>query len=268
MPLEAPATDAASLRKRVIRFVDKELAPLPPFRELARVAGSFGPMAIFGGLIRDLALGRSREFSSDVDLVLKDMPVEVLDRQLAPYAAVRNAFGGFRVQLGRWGFDLWTFETTWAFAKGFVEGRELADLLRTTFFNWDAALFELGTEQLIVRPSYFAEIDARFLAINLRQTPNEFGAAVRALRLIAEGGVSVAPDLAAFLHSQILAHGIDDLAAADAKRVGRRRLTRGFVGSVAIALREHQAQRPETPFAFFDFQPALPLPATSRASGT
>jgi hypothetical protein len=154
-----------------------------------------------------------------------------------------------------------------AFTKGFVEGRELADLLRTTFFNWDAALFELTDEQLIVSPSYFEELDARFLGINLRQTPNEFGAAVRALRLIAEGGVAVAPDLAEFLYSQILAHGIEEIAAADFKRVGRRRLTKAFVGSVAIALREHHVSHSELPFSFFDFQPALPLPAVTRAGG-
>jgi hypothetical protein len=268
MPLEAPATDAGALRKRVVRFVSKELAVLPPFHELTRLAKSFGPIAIFGGLIRDLALGRSRDFSSDVDVVVKDMPVEVLARYLAPYNALRNSFGGFRVQLGRWVFDLWTFETTWAFAKGFVQGRELSDLLRTTFFNWDAALFELTEEQLIVSPTYFAELDARFLAINLRQTPNEFGAAVRALRLIAEGGVMVAPSLAEFLYSQIAAHGIEDIVAADLKRVGRRRLTKDLVGSVAIALHEHEATRPALPFRFFDFQPALPLPAATRAGGT
>jgi hypothetical protein len=264
---EALATDATSLRKRVVRFVGKELAVLPPFQDLTRVAKSFGPIAIFGGLIRDLALGRSRDFSSDVDVVLKGMPKNVLARHLAPYEAIRNSFGGFRVQLGRWVFDLWTFETTWAFAKGLVEGHELADLLRTTFFNWDAALFELTDEQLIVSPSYFEELDARFLAINLRQTPNEFGAAVRALRLIAEGRVAVEPDLAEFLYAQILAHGIDDMAAADSKRVGRRRLTKGFVGSVALALHEYHARRPELPFTFFDFQPDLPLPAAPRVSG-
>jgi hypothetical protein len=268
MPLEAIAPDAAALRKRVARFVDKELAVLQPFHELKKMAESFGPIAIFGGLIRDLAFGYSRDFSSDVDIVLKDMPVDVLARHLAPHTATHNSFGGFRVQLGRWVFDLWTFETTWAFAKGLVQGRELADLLRTTFFNWDAALFEISTEELIVRPSYFAELESRLLGINLRQTPNELGAAVRALRLIAEGGVAVAPDLAEFLHAQIRTHGIDDIAAVDAKRVGRRRLTKGFVGSVAIALHEHQARRPEKPFTFFDFQPALPLPAVTRAGGT
>ncbi len=267
MPLESIATDSASLRKRVARFVDKELAVLPPFYELAEKAKSFGPIAIFGGLIRDLALGHSRAFSSDVDIVLKGMSVDVLARHLVPYQAVRNSFGGFRVSFGRWVFDLWTFETTWAFAKGFVQGRELADLLRTTFFNWDAVLFELTKEELIARPSYFADLEARSLAINLRQTPNELGAAVRALRSIAEGGVSVAPDLAAFLHSQIRAHGIEEMTAADAKRVGRRRLTKDFVGSVAIALGEHQTNRPEAPFTFFDFQRELALPVGTRAGG-
>lgn len=182
----------------------------------------------------------------------------MLERYLAPYGAVRNSFGGFRVQFGRWQFDLWTFDTTWAFAKGLVQGHELADLLRTTFFNWDAGLFELTKQDLIVAPSYFADLEARLLTIKLRQTPNELSAAVRTLRLMAEGGVS-RPALAAFLHSQIAVHGIDEITQGDAKRVGRRRLTKSFVGSVAIALHHHEARHPDEPFAFFDFQPALPL---------
>jgi hypothetical protein len=260
MSREGLALDSATLRKRVVRFVDKELAVLPPFAGLADLAGSFGPMAIFGGLIRDLALGHSREFSSDVDLVLKDMPAGVLDRFLASHGAQRNAFGGFRVHR-RWGFDLWTFDSTWAFAKGLVPGRELEDLLRTTFFNWDAVLFEVETSELIVLPSYFEDLKSLRLAINLRQTPNEVGAAVRALRAMSEGEVSLAPELAAFLHSQIAEHGIHRIVEIDAKRSGRRRLTTSFVGSVAIALQAHQATRPAEPFSFFDFQRRLPLEA-------
>lgn len=82
--------------------------------------------------------------------------------------------------------------------------------------------------------------------------------------MMAEGGVSLAPDLAAFLYSQIVAHGIDEMTTADAKRVGRRRLTKTFVGTVAIALHQHQALRPDEPFTFFDFQPALPLSVANR----
>jgi hypothetical protein len=261
MSREGLALDSATLRKRVIRFVDKELATLPPFAGLADLSRSFGPMAIFGGLIRDLALGHSREFSSDVDLVFKGVPAGVLDRFLAPHGAQRNAFGGFRVQFGRWGFDLWTFESTWAFAKGLVPGRQLEDLLRTTFFNWDAALFEIETSELTVRPSYFEDLKSLRLAVNLRQTPNELGAAVRALRSMSEGDVSLDTELAVFLHSQIVEHGIHRIVEVDAKRSGRRRLTTSFVGSVAIALQAHQAARPAEPFSFFAFQRRLPLEA-------
>jgi hypothetical protein len=265
MPPEQVAPDAATLRKRVTRFVDKELAILPAFAELRSLSQSYGPMAIFGGLIRDLALGYSREFSSDVDLVLKDIPPDVLARYLTPYGAQRNSFNGFRVQFGRWGLDLWTFDSTWAFAKGLVEGRELSDLLRTTFFNWDAVLFDVGSREIIARPSYFEELGSRRLAINLRETPNELGAAVRALRSMAVETVSLTPGLAAFLNSQVLEHGIHQIVGEDAKRSGRRRLTTSFVGSVAIALREHQGNRPETPFSFFDFQQRLPLDAGTTA---
>jgi hypothetical protein len=74
----------------------------------------------------------------------------------------------------------------------------------------------------------------------------------------------VAPELAAFLHSQIVSHGIDELMSVDAKRVGQRRLTKAFVGSVAIALHQHESQHPHEPFLFFDFQPALPLSLGNR----
>jgi hypothetical protein len=262
---EDVALDAAVLRKRVARFVDKELAVLPAFIELRRQAKSYGPMAIVGGLIRDLALGYARDFSSDVDIVLKDMPVEALASHLAPYGARRNAFGGFRVAFGRWLFDLWTFDNTWAFVNGYVEGRDLSDLLRTTFFNWDAALFETEDRELIARPSYFDELARRRLTINLRQTPNELGAAVRALRSMSAAEVSLTPDLAAFLHAKIVEHGIHQIVAEDAKRSGRRRLTTEFVGSVAIALGRHQETRPNSPFSLFSFQRDLPLDVATGA---
>jgi hypothetical protein len=58
---------------------------------------------------------------------------------------------------------------------------------------------------------------------------------------------------------------IDEIKAADAKRMGRRRLTKGFVGSLAIALQQHGAKRPNEPFRLFDFQPALPLSAANQS---
>jgi hypothetical protein len=253
------ALDVLALRKRVLRFVEKELDVLPVFTDLCRFAAGFGPMTIFGGLIRDLALGYSRDFSSDIDVVVKGMPANVLERVLGPYGARRNKFGGFRVQIGRWGLDLWNFERTWAFENGLIEGHELQDLLRTTFFNWDAVLFELERREIYSAPDYFADLAERSLNINLRQTPNEFGAAVRTLRLMSTDDAVLSPELAAFLYEQILTFGIHAIVREDAKRTSGRRLTESFVGSAAIALREHQTCRPGSDFALFSFQAELPL---------
>ena len=253
------APDVMALRKRVIRFVEKELDVLPAFSNLRQFALGFGPMAIFGGLIRDLALGYSRGFSSDIDVVVKDMPVDVLERALEPLSAQRNKFGGFRVQIGRWELDIWTFDGTWAFTNGLVGGREMHDLLKTTFFNWDAVLFELEQREIVCAPSYFTDIRERRLTIKLRQTPNELGAAVRTLRLMYTDEASLSPELASFLHAQILLHGIHAIVAEDAKRTAKRRLTEDYVGSAAIALREHQACRPTEDFSLFSFQGDLPL---------
>src|SRR5690606_28975397 len=140
---EPVVQDMGALRQRVERFLRSELLVLPPFNNLLSLAGSFGSVAIFGGLIRDLALGNARDFSSDVDIVVKDMPTHVLTHFASRHAAQQNAFGGFRLPMGRWLFDVWTFEKTWAFSAGLVHGHSLADLLNTTFFNWDAVLFDI-----------------------------------------------------------------------------------------------------------------------------
>ena len=258
------AKDPSGLQKRVDRFVQSELLILSEFQVLLSAFRSYGKAMIFGGLIRDLALGHSRDFSSDIDIVVKDIPGEVLARQLSPYDARLNSFGGFRFQLGRWGFDVWPYDKTWAFVEGLIGGREIADLLRTTFFNWDAVLFDLETNELISKPSYFVDLISRRLAINLRHTPNELGAAVRALRLLAQNEVTLTPELAEFLQSQISRHGIHRIVDVDSERKSRRWLTVEFVGTVAIALQHHQMQQPAEPFALFDLQQRLPLELPAR----
>lgn len=261
MSIEPIALSAPVLRQRVDRFVRSELAVLPVFEELLKLTRSFGSAVLFGGLIRDLALGYARDFSSDVDIVVKGMPSGVLGRFAMRHHAERNAFGGFRVPLGRWLVDIWTFESTWAFAKGLVRGETLFDLLATTFFNWDAVLFDLEKRELIARPSYLDDLQRGWLAINLRETPNELGAAVRTLRLMWQAEATLAPYLAQFLHSQLVEHGLDQIVDTDAKRSGRRRLTRDYVGSVAIALRQHLLDQPNDPFRVASLQRQLPLAA-------
>ena len=203
-----------ALRQRVDRFVRTELMVLPAFNDLRTFTQSYGPLALFGGLVRDLALGYARDFSSDIDVVVKGVPAAGLARFADRHAAERNSFGGFRIPLGRWLFDVWAFETTWAFSTGLVHGEQLADLLNTTFFNWDAVLFDVEKRQLIAKPTYLSDLQRGFLSINLRDTPNELGAAVRALRLMWQAEATIAPDLAEFIHEQLLKHGIDQFVAA------------------------------------------------------
>jgi hypothetical protein len=259
MSPEPVVQDMNALRQRVERFLRSELLVLPPFNDLLSLVGSFGPAVLFGGLIRDLALGNARSFSSDVDIVVKDMPPHVLAHFASRHAAGENSFGGFRVPMGRWLFDIWTFERTWAFSAGFVDGHSLADLLSTTFFNWDAVLFDIQKRQLIARPSYLSDLQHGCLAINLRATPNELGAVVRALRLMWQSEAKISPELAEFIHAQIVEHGLDQIVASDAKRSGRRRLTAEYVGGLAISLRQHLLDRPEEPFKLASLQRALPL---------
>src|SRR5690348_5003555 len=101
---------------------------------IQHLATSLPATVIFGGMIREFWLGNAREFSSDIDLV-SEAPDRDISQAVAKFDPARNKFGGFRFRVGKWRFDVWSFRQTWAFRNEIIEGRQLRDLLRSTFFN-------------------------------------------------------------------------------------------------------------------------------------
>lgn len=60
-------------------------------------------------------------------------------------AAVRNRFGGCRITGARHVYDVWVLQTTWATASGHVAVTNFADLVRTTFFDCDPAVYQCSS---------------------------------------------------------------------------------------------------------------------------
>lgn len=253
------APNRGSLRNRVRRFVDSELFSNKDVGEFIDALQQQGGVAIFGGLLRDLALWGGEEFYSDIDLVVDNRASVDLDPVLERWRPTLNAFGGYRCSVGRWVFDFWPLESTWAFRKGLVAGQVFRDLLQTTFFNWDAIVYDLSDKRLIVNTEFLRDLSEKRLSINLGTVANELSATVRTLRLLAEASPKLEPSLASFLYERINRFGLDEILWADAKRNSKRLLTANFVGSTAIALRRHQLNSPSECFSPVEFQGDLPL---------
>ena len=176
---------------------------------------ALGPTVAIGGFPRDLYLCGNRQFRSDVDFVVDAASLTAFDRLTARLGGTPNSFGGCRIDLGRWMADVWPLERTLAAVFGHVTVSCMRDLLRTTFFDWDAILYSVGDRKLITDHAWFDRINRRVLDINLEPNPNPLGAAVRAIRCAYRWEAAFGERLAAHVAKQIMDHGWQSLADRD-----------------------------------------------------
>lgn len=196
----------SSLARRVHEFLDKEGVSI--YNTVGRQGGvrtvltdikaKMPDTFVFGGMIRDFALGPSSHFKSDIDLVSLSSRSDIY-RSIMKYEPKINRFGGFRFYYGYKYYDIWSFEDTWAFREGLVEGASISDLCRTTFFNLDAACQKLGDDQLICADNFLRDVSHRILDINLADNPSPQSIVARALRLIVRRKLSVSGRLQEYI---------------------------------------------------------------------
>jgi hypothetical protein len=224
-----------------------------------------GPVALFGGAVRDLAVNRPSAFRSDLDLVINGEP-DAVGATLVHLGGHRNRFGGYRLRLGHWTVDAWPLGATWAIRSGIVECRTFADLARTTFFNWDGVAYDVSNDILYADDSYLSSLRTRLLELNLEPNPNPLGNIIRALRLAASGRATLGPRLSAYV-----AHTMEPyLRTGDvrgdlglwthfpsAPRAYVHFFTADVVRQLLLQLHAHVMIRPQEPFAVSPSQ--LPL---------
>ena len=166
---------------------------------------------IFGGMLRDFALGNARAFSSDIDLVSLATRDDI-GKAVEQFSPHRNKFGGYRFAVKGQVYDIWAFEDTWAFREGFVKGADLLDLLKTTFFNVDASAYSITRDCCYISPVMQSSIDAKVLDINLAENPSPDGMVRRAIRLGCEEDFAIGEALATFLLRRLRLQHLDRLS--------------------------------------------------------
>jgi hypothetical protein len=157
---------------------------------------------IFGGMVREFALGRVRQFSSDIDLVSMHSRDEI-HRAVTHHNPTLNKFGGFRFTVDKQRFDIWSFSDTWAFKQGHVSGEIFPDILKTTFFNLDAAYYHISRRELELIDGYAIWVSQKKLDINLRENPHPSNICRRAITLAVTKQLGISKNLAEFILTNI-----------------------------------------------------------------
>ena len=235
--------DAPSLKRRVDYFLASPHRNREEIRSALRDISGFGPVVLFGGILRDLALLGNKEFRSDVDLVVNPHCPDRFRTHMKSVGALENRFGGYVLPIKRWKIELWILQDTWAQRAGFVRVESFNDLLNTTFFNCDAILYEIMGGRLIAKPEYFDDITEQRLEINLRENPNPVGNAVRAFRYAVEKKLTWGPKLSHFIEKILCEEGWQSLINYEWKSFRGRTIGQIEKRTLEINLRRHLEKR-------------------------
>lgn len=223
------ARDERILKRRVDDYLwrDRSKTVLALRQVLVEKFGDFEKVSIFGGMIRDIARNGKRGFRSDVDLVIDAPAAEVKD--LADRLAAKpNLFGGFGYRTARWEIDFWALETSWAHKHGHINASSVDDLMEGTFFDWDAAHYDLKSRKLYFQSGYLERIRSRTLGVNLVETPSAVGNAVRAVRRVLLWDLRASPCLLDFVEHVVSNEGLETLSRYE-KRKHQRSVCEAYV---------------------------------------
>ncbi len=198
------APDRRALKRRLDSFfVTNRTGEMVALRAvLAARFHDFQRVAVIGGLVRDFAREGRTGFRSDVDLVI-EAPASQVQALALELKAVANRFGGYGFRDGPWRIDFWALETTWAARHAGVRLTCLEDVLRCTFFDWDAAAYDLKTRRVLCSDDYLERMRQGVLDINLRDSPSPRGNLLRAIRRLALWRARPGPGLRSFIDQHL-----------------------------------------------------------------
>jgi hypothetical protein len=210
------AADIRLVKRRVDDYLWQDnsvtLRSLRTFLE-SYVLNSF-EAAVIGGLVRDLALKGKEGFRSDIDIVI-DAPSLTISQLAELLDATPNRFGGYCFRNSRWKIDFWALENTWASREGYVSISSFSDLLRATFFDCDAILYNLNRRSVIADRHYLERLQAKTIEINLMPTPSITGNLLRAARRILFWNLQPGPKLRSFIEESLTSERFLEISAIE-----------------------------------------------------
>ena len=239
----------SDLKKRIGKFLKCNAGQHDEIRSFLDSIKSLGDVVIIGGMLRDLSISGREGFHSDIDLVIHASDKEKLEYAFSKYEWTKNKFGGYRINTGRWPIDLWTFDSTWAFKEGYVKGEDFKDLCKTTFFNWDAIVFELYSGQLHAADDYIKLINEKKLDINLQPNPNPLGNVIKIFRYYEKYGAVLSPRLVEYANSILKDLSYNDILAYERKSYEKNTVLDTFrFQYIYKQMISHQKEMPRFPF--------------------
>lgn len=214
---------------------------------LVDILNGAGDSAIFGGLPRDFAREGRNAFDSDVDVVV-DVSPDVLDTLLGELGGHRNRFGGYRLKYGRFDFDVWALQSTWAVSNGYVAAHSLNDLIKTTFFDCDAVLFNCRTLEITSSNRFWTSIKHRIVDINLEANPHYIGTLARTLRILLDWRQDLGPKLTTYLAEGMARKGGEIVDYVARNGLGRCLAAGSDPNAVIFELYKHVTVRSSSPY--------------------
>lgn len=225
------------LKKRVERFLSSSLYGREEVNEVIGRLARYHRVAIFGGMLRDIAYGGNKWFSSDVDIVV-DASERELAHMMSGYLYEKNKFGGYRVYRKKWLMDVWPLGKTWAFVQKGIENPVFDDLIGTTFFNWDAIVYDVNNRKVICGEKYFDDLKSHYLDINYIQNPNIMGAMTRALRYLVAYDAQLSPRLAIYVRENVQVYGKSTLVEYEVESYKKHVLNESMVDEIMEGIKE------------------------------
>jgi hypothetical protein len=215
------------LRSQLSRFLKQ---PAPWKRNLREIVEAIREReweaVVFGGVLRDLALYGPAERPRDVDLVVNCSHTD-LAAWLSALPSQRTRYGGFRVRVHKWNFDIWTLRETWAFTATDM-APTFENLPKTTFFNIEGIAAQLNTTPRHKRVLYsfgFAEaISSKLLDINFEPNPFPQLCIIRGLWTATRHDLLLSPRLAHYIATRADRHEIAEIMNVQSRHYGVVRL--------------------------------------------
>lgn len=192
------STTYDNLLSKLNYFFSSERKQRDEVQELLSLLSKIGDPLVFGGMPRDIALGGTKNFCSDVDIVMSNTSKKDFDELVLGFNHSINHFGGTRFNLSHWPVDVWRIENTWAFKENFFKLENEDSLLDTTFFNWDAILFNYKAKTLSYKENYFSDLENKILDINFEKNPNILGALKRTVKFLKNNEAKATRKLCSF----------------------------------------------------------------------
>jgi hypothetical protein len=196
---------------------------------------------LFGGTLRDLMVCGASAIPRDVDVVVGDISSQALRAALASHLDRETRFGGLRLEVEGWFFDVWTLKDTWAFRQGILKHQSFQDLPKTTFLNVEAVAADLnvrrGQKRCVYANGFFEGLLSRTVEINLEENPFPELCVVRSLITAAELGYAIGPRLSRYLVHYGTKAPMEQLIHVQESHYGRIRCSEGRLASWIDAIR-------------------------------